>query len=284
MSVSRAFRQQTSITLSGGPIKEEVTLVDGQYTIVDDITFMRASKTAKYVRKMLSLPRYDDKDARILSNTSIFEDITKLRNDNYDELVNAAAFPDAKTDESLSFGKGGSPSGPRRVSRIVAAALPKYASISAPSVGDVSGIELKAIVGNKSSPLFIELSESTIEYLSAVCHHQITVGGFKRNKNGSSKRTAVDPIDADDADAEVKVAKVKNALVLQTDNQKMKLKSDALGKFKFTVRNRRRKELNATAAPSSSSLAKYFKLEPAKRGLGIQVSVMGESATGGAPC
>ncbi len=134
MAAPRALRQQTSITLSGGSLKEEVTLVDGQHTIVDDITFMRASKTAKYLRKLLSLPRYDENDARILSNKSIFEYLTKLRNDSYEELVNAASLPESKTEVSRSIG-GDLQSGTRRVSRIVAAALPKYGSIPAPAIG-----------------------------------------------------------------------------------------------------------------------------------------------------
>ncbi len=138
---------------------------------------------------------------------------------------------------------------------------------------------MKAIVGNKSSPLFIQLSESTIEYLKAVCHHQINAGGYKRQKNGASKRAAVD-----DAEKSVKVAKADNSLELKTSEQKIKLNSDALGKFKFSVRNRRRTDHGTTAASSSCTLAKYFKVESSSSGGGVKLSVtMDESATDGKP-
>ena len=80
--------------------------------------------------------------------------------------------------------------------------------INAPSVGDTAGINLNVRVANKScGALYVELNQSSIDYLRAVLTHQVDSGNIHR------KRTSVHIDEQVQAPAGLSYSYTRNKLV-----------------------------------------------------------------------
>ena len=61
--------------------------------------------------------------------------------------------------------------------------IPDVMHIDAPSIGNVPGVTMWVLCSEKhTAPLFIECTSANVEYLRAVCDHQISDGGIKRHR------------------------------------------------------------------------------------------------------
>ena len=183
-----------SITLSGKPLKRKVSITD--FKSEGGVSYMRLSKQDHSMIGVLNIKRLDDEGQRMLSHTDVFEKISQLRTDAYNREVLKVG---GEADHELQCFGGDESSGPKRVSRAVRADLPAAVNIKTPDVGDVLGIDASVLLGNAHAPLYIEISEDVLKYLSAAVNYQIENMQIKRTRriNGKKSDDEVNQLEAD---------------------------------------------------------------------------------------
>ena len=158
------------------------------------LTYVKLVKSRSEINRLLGQPLLSrGTDKRKLQRTSIIESLTALRNDRIDSMVADSKSKEQKIDFDIDE--------PQKVSRRrqascaqearQSAGLPEVIEIDCPAVGDVDTIKMKVRVGHRSSPLFVELTQKAIDYLTAAIKHQIDAGDIHRK----AKRFATDAQD-----------------------------------------------------------------------------------------
>ena len=105
---------------------------------------------------------------RNITRTTIIEELTKLRNDAYDRACRSAQRGSIADD--LGFDDDDDASSKR--SKTSQLSLPPTLDIEVPPQGAVQGTTLKALTAGGWEPLWLELSETAIDYLRAAATMQ----------------------------------------------------------------------------------------------------------------
>ena len=75
----------------------------------------------------------------------------------------------------------------RKRVRVLSAALPDFAEVSAPSCNDIAGMPMNVLLGASGSSLWVELSAANIDYLRGCVAAEIADGTVKRAPPKASK-------------------------------------------------------------------------------------------------
>ena len=192
------FSFKPSITMTGQPLKHKVSVSD--FKQFGDEYYMRISKSDPSMIGILNIKRIDSEGQRMLSHTDVIETITGIRDSKFTELVAGIVSDEngAPPDGGLACCDEGGCSdqspGTKRIPRIVLAQMPETVTITTPTVGDVQGIDVKVVLGNAHSPLYMHLCEALIKYLSEAVHFQINNMEIKRTRHSKkTKDTNVQP-------------------------------------------------------------------------------------------
>ena len=181
------FSFKPSITMTGQPLKHKVSVSD--FKQIGDEYYMRVSKSDPSMIGILNTKRIDSEGQRMLSHTDVIETITGIRDSKFTELVAAIVSDEngAPPDGGLACCDEGGCSdqspGTKRISRVVLAQMPETVTITTPTVGDVQGVDVKVVLGNAHSPLYMHLCEALIKYLSEAVHFQINNMEIKRTRH-----------------------------------------------------------------------------------------------------
>ena len=155
------------------------------------LTYVKLLKGRSEINRLLGQPlRSNGKDKRKLQYTSIIETLTQLRNDRIKSMVEESKSKEQKIDFDID--QSGRISRRRQFAwekeSRQSAALPKIVEIDGPAIGDTVPIKMKVRVDQPKSPLFVELTQKSIDYLVSAIKHQIDNGDIHRK----AKRLAVD--------------------------------------------------------------------------------------------
>lgn len=145
-------------------------------TEVDGLRFFKVKKTDSRIQRLLS--GQGNRCNRLLTSTSIVETLIKLRNTRRIALLTEYGL-DLEADgakEELELDGGCAK--PKDMSHL----LPDAVDIICPAHGDIAAVTLKVLVRSPSSPLWLELSASSIEYL-----HRVVVDQTKVDKHPAKK-------------------------------------------------------------------------------------------------
>ena len=159
-----------SIIASGGHLKASLTLKHTKE--VNGITMYKAKKTEYELTRLLGL-KFKEWDsgtaARPLSNTNIIETLTQLRDEKFDSwcIAPAAAAEDLGLDDDQ----------PRKVKAVPQVDMPDMCSITTPEFKTVPSIQMTVLLNR--GPLWIELNNDNIKYISDVCKMQIMDGDIQ---------------------------------------------------------------------------------------------------------
>ena len=132
------FTVEPTVIAKGGPMKMPVVVTDCKD--IGGVRFFRASKAASYMPPLMSLPRWDVNNQRILSHTDIFETIVKLRDEAYDRECARRSNSVGDGDDRLeSWGSCAAAAGAVRLVRVprtIQSSLPETILVKCPGSGD----------------------------------------------------------------------------------------------------------------------------------------------------
>ena len=156
-------------TVRGGHLREAVQLK--VLETVEDTTFFKLCKNDHVIQRLLLGKGTHSK--RMLAHTDVVETIVELRNQKIHDIVEPPPVDDLGLDE---------PEAKRLKLKVLPDNVPKIVSIHAPTVGHVSGIDMKVMSGVARQPVYVELVASNIDYLAAVAMHQVEQGEIDKRK------------------------------------------------------------------------------------------------------
>ena len=156
------------------------------WQLVDDKRYIKVTKSDSKIVRLL-VGQCSGK-ARLLTTTTIIEDIIKLRDQVRQELLEKDQSNNNNNNKDLGID---APQTRKRRKSSGEDDLPETVCVTAPAVGDVASQPMRVITGQQSlSPLWVELTVDNIEYLRACVGVQ--------SSNSSAKRTEEDSDDAAD--------------------------------------------------------------------------------------
>jgi hypothetical protein len=170
------------VIVSGASLKRAVTLK--HFKEEDGTTYVHLAKTHHGLPALLSLPRVDSGGQRIFTHTDVIETIKKLRDNQFKMAVMSYA---PRAVETLGLFSDMGPPKIYRPSKLVLAQLPKTVTVSAPNVGGVDGISFKVLLTKGNMPLYVELNEGVLNYLTLACRHQLDQGCITRKRVAPSR-------------------------------------------------------------------------------------------------
>ena len=187
--------------ISSESMKRKVR-VDKKFTKeVDDRRFLHVATSLVYAPSLFA----NGHPSRALAFTDVFETIVNLRTADFENYEESRRPPRLEID-GIDI-----PTPKRRnISSEVKVGYPKIVTIEAPAYGPIDGISMIILSSwNKSSPLFVELTEDNLQYMMDVCKYQIEEGDKKRIRSASKPKSDIGTngeIDEDvDCDASDKV-------------------------------------------------------------------------------
>ena len=120
---------------------------------------------------------------RALAYTSIVEDLIKLREKRRLELIEQKLpSKTAKPKEDLELDTA-PPSKKAKTAPALEIILPEVVDVVTPEINGVQPIVISLILGQPTSPLWIELSGKNVDYIRDVASAQMEHGGIKRNRS-----------------------------------------------------------------------------------------------------
>ena len=168
-----ALSFETAVVVSGGHLPRPVVVRERLTQEIDDVRYLHCCKRSHVLLLLLGIPR-DKASTRPLSSTDIFEQLIALRDAQYNALAYKAM------EEPTECGASLTQSVPKRV-KVPSYELPEVVTVSAPAVGDISGLSLKVVLTRPRTALHVELTSTALSYVASVCKHQIASGGVKRS-------------------------------------------------------------------------------------------------------
>ena len=152
------FVIEESLAISGGDMQHRVTIPAKHIEKVDDTTFIHVSTVPNYAAVLFAGRR--DTKTRVLSKTSVFEQLVSLRNDKVQELIQTKSV----ATENLAIFDGTAPKR-TRLAADTKMGCPDTVTIRTPAIAGAIGIRMKVISSwKKTSPLFIEVDLEHITY------------------------------------------------------------------------------------------------------------------------
>jgi hypothetical protein len=136
--------------------------------IVSGHKFVKVAKGDHKVIRLLS--NQSSSCSRGLTKTTVIEDLIALRNQKRQELLHRRPEENQRR-ESLGID---SPA-PKR-SKVSEASLPTIVELEVPAIGDAGSTSMRVLMAKPGTPLFIEATNSNIDYLRAAVAAQIPLG------------------------------------------------------------------------------------------------------------
>ena len=141
---------------------------------VGDRHFWRVAKADQVVCRLLA--GKSSSSERLLSRTDIIDRLVKLRNDAVLRLdPEPAAMVDLGLDDPAT-----QPA--RKRTRAADRTWPDYVTITAPTIGPASSIDIRVLPALGSSPLWVELTPDIVGYLATTVSEQIEQGAIKNRR------------------------------------------------------------------------------------------------------
>ena len=162
-----ALRVEYQPLVCGGHLKAPVFMRNVRK--LDGVTFFKLAKSDHCVAKMLV--QEVKRGTRPLAMTDVIERLTALRDEAYASHL-CQPLEDDKEDLGLDVPPRG-----RAVNR---RDIPAVVTVQAPDIDVVPGIPLKVLNERKGKPLWIELTDDALSYLSQSVARQIETGEIKR--------------------------------------------------------------------------------------------------------
>ena len=154
----------------------------------DPTPFVKMMKGKSEINRLLGQPIAAGGSSK-LRFTSIIEDLTQHRNDAITSMIESLTTKENKIDLGIDGPKKRRRGQPGPVSEEMWASLPEVIEVTAPACDTMDACIINVRVAKKPDPLFVELNQRTIDYLTAVVRHQIDTN-LIHNK---SKREQVSP-------------------------------------------------------------------------------------------
>ena len=148
--------------VSGGHLKDAINLRHVQQ--INGVHFWRAIKSDPLVTRLL-LGKSSPSE-RPLALTDVIEQLQALRNAAVDAIANPVAKEDLNLDDESTSTK-------RRRGQKGLHDLPPMVSVTAPTIGEVIGLQMKVLPHQGPHALWLELKPDIISYLSMASKYQI---------------------------------------------------------------------------------------------------------------
>lgn len=142
---------------------------------VGDRHFWRVAKADQVVCRLLA--GKSSSSERLLSRSDIIDRLVKLRNEAVLRLIPE---PTAKVDLGLD---DDAPQPARKRTRAGDRAWPDYVTITAPTIGLASSIDMRVLPALGVSPLWVELTADIVGYLATTVSEQIEQGAIKNRRS-----------------------------------------------------------------------------------------------------
>ena len=159
-------------------------------TDATETIYVKLVKAKSEINRLLGVPMLaKGADKKQLQHTSIIETLTQIRNDHISSMIEAAKGKEDKVDLDIDDGKQPGLVKRRRAVDEFMKDLPETVEIDCPAVGPIDSIKMKVRVDKQSTPLFVELTSKSIDYLMSVVKEQISAGDIHRR----ARRDEIDP-------------------------------------------------------------------------------------------
>lgn len=169
-----AWTAQVTLKVSDKLLAVESSEVDGRH-------YIKVPKSNRTIETLLLATTAAElrpaiKKGRPLARTDVLEQLQKLREEKYNELLAGLQPPKPEKSTGLNEEESETTMGTRELAKL-RVQMPKNAVIQAPTIGDVNGIELRVTLHAKhASPLEVELLAPNLQYLADACAWQIKDG------------------------------------------------------------------------------------------------------------
>ena len=182
-----ALKIEPSMTISGAHLRKRVSLVDSK-SVNGAVYFHLSKKPIARLAQVLGLPpKVSSGNESTLSRTNIVEQLTTLRNQNFEAWYASTTPAVAETVDCFEDLLTESPAQLPRKRKCILATMPDTTEVAAPTIDCVEGVSLKMLMGNWHAPAYLELTEQATDYLRRVCIHQISSGNVKRRRSRRAK-------------------------------------------------------------------------------------------------
>ena len=158
--------------VSGGHLREPLRL--GCVDKVNGRLYFKVCKSDHVIARLLLGKSFERE--RVLARTDVVEQLQALRNAHVESLINPPA------SDSLGLDDDEDPKPARKGAHRLPSDLPSVVMIEAPAIAGVASVKMRTLTRKSHEALWLELSESTIDYLAAAVAAQIRSGCIDNSK------------------------------------------------------------------------------------------------------